>query len=57
MPGDKDARKKLEECEKTVRARMFEEAIAAEHKDVFASLKIEDICKLIAIFMKYILLP
>jgi hypothetical protein len=43
VPGDKDARKKLDECEKTVRARMFEEAIAAEHKDVFASLKIEDI--------------
>lgn len=43
VPGDKDARTKLAECEKTVRSRMFEEAIAAEHKDVFASLKVEDI--------------
>jgi len=43
VPGDKDARKKLDECEKTVRARLFEAAIAAEHKDVFASLKIDDI--------------
>lgn len=43
VPGDKDARKKLDECEKTVRQRMFEAAIAAEHKDVFASLKVDDI--------------
>lgn len=43
VPNDRDARTKLAECEKTVKARMFEAAIAAEHKDVFASLKIEDI--------------
>lgn len=42
-PNDRDARKKLEECEKTVRRLMFEDAIAAEHKDVFASLKVDDI--------------
>lgn len=43
VPNDKDARKKLEECEKTVRRMQFEDAIAAEHKDVFASMKPEDI--------------
>eukprot|EP00026_Physarum_polycephalum_P008203 Phypoly_transcript_08282.p1 GENE.Phypoly_transcript_08282~~Phypoly_transcript_08282.p1 ORF type:complete len:493 (-),score=92.25 Phypoly_transcript_08282:20-1498(-) len=43
VPNDRDARKKLEECEKTVKRIQFEAAIAAEHKDVFASLKIEDI--------------
>ena len=44
-PNDRDARKKLEDCEKTVRRLMFEDAIAAEHKDVFASLKVDDIGK------------
>jgi serine/threonine-protein phosphatase 5 len=43
VPNDKDARTKLTECEKTVKARLFEEAIAAEHRDVFAALKIDDI--------------
>jgi len=43
VPNDKDARTKLAECEKTVKARLFEAAIAAEHKDVFASLRIDDI--------------
>ena len=46
VPNDRDARKKLDECEKTVKARLFEAAISAEHKDVFASLKIDDICML-----------
>jgi len=43
VPNDKDARKKLDECEKTVRKMLFEDAIAAEHKDAFASLKVDDI--------------
>ncbi len=43
MPNDRDARKKLEECEKTVRRLAFEESIAAEHIDAFAAMKIDDI--------------
>lgn len=43
VPNDRDARKKLEECEKTVRRLAFEESIAAEHIDAFAAMKIDDI--------------
>jgi hypothetical protein len=49
VPNDRDARKKLEECEKTVKRIQFEAAIAAEHKDVFASLKIDDISKFLVL--------
>jgi len=43
VPNDKDAQKKLEECEKTVRRLQFEDAIAAEHIDPFKSMKVDDI--------------
>jgi serine/threonine-protein phosphatase 5 len=43
VPNDKDARLKLQECEKTVKRLAFERAIAAEQKSAFDDVKLEDI--------------
>jgi len=43
VPNDKDARMKLDECEKTVKRMAFEKAIEAEHIDPFKNLDLESI--------------
>ena len=41
VPNDKDARLKLEECEKTVKRMAFEAAISAEQDSAFKTLDVE----------------
>jgi len=43
VPNDKDARLKLDECEKTVKRMAFEKAIQAEHVSAFKALDVESI--------------